>query len=117
MSCAGEAPRKTALIQLCFASRLARSPAAVPAPHVSSGPHHSIAGAGGGAQQQPAACAGPRHTCLLLHVAHTGITPTLAKLLASPQVLPPAHTACQWHYSASDTSAEGLRLVHPDTVR
>ena len=83
----GEAPRKTALIQLCFATRLARPPVAVLAPLVNGDAQHSRAHTGGRRQQQPAACTGPRHTCLLLHVAHTGITPTLANLLASPQVL------------------------------
>ena len=81
----GEAPRKTALIQLCFLTKVTRPSAAASAPTVSGHALDSLTGANNGAQQHPV-CAVSRHTCLLLHVAHTGITPMLARVLASPQV-------------------------------
>lgn len=86
ISLSGDAPRKTALIQLCFQTHLTRRSAGVP-PTVDGGAENSMGRANGRVAQDQPACAGPRHTCLLLHVAHTGITPTLAELLASPQVL------------------------------
>ena len=75
---AGEAPRKTALLQLCFRTQVVRS---------SGGDGAASSSGFCGRNQQPASMAASRHTCLLLHIAHTGITPALAELLSSCQVL------------------------------
>ena len=76
----GTTPRKTALLQLCFRTQLTRAAASDDAAPYAASSACAVVG------QQAANAVAPRHTCLLLHIAHTGITPALTKLLGSEQV-------------------------------